>query len=82
MSSVINIKEETTYREEMKSNCKRWAKSLEKKHIPISSAWDSFNENYPNEISYVGFFKSLKAGTFSYDNYVKVRTFFNQLENN
>lgn len=74
------LTEKANYSKPMKADSAKWRKFLKTNELTIKDAYQSFNEINPDTLSYDGFYKSLTNGKFTYQNYVKAKDFFNDLE--
>jgi len=81
MSTTESIIKKVTFRKEMKADCIKWRKMLKKNHVSMTDTHNAFIVKYPDTIGYDGFYKAINQGGFSYDNYVKAKVFFTELEN-
>ena len=81
MSTTESIIKKVTFRKEMKADCIKWRKMLKKNHVSMTDAHNAFSEKYPETMGYDGFYKAINQGGFGYDNYLRAKDFFTELEN-
>lgn len=74
--STENLIEKATYKTIMQSECPIWVKFLSENKIAVRDVYNVFASKYPNTLTYVGFIQNLKDGSFSYENYIKTKEIF------
>ena len=78
--STKTLIEKAIFKKNMKQDCGRWRRWLKNNKVTLTDIYTAFSSAYPGVISYDGLYKGINQGAFSFENYLRVKKFFEEVE--